>query len=36
MIIILNDVYPGTSTYSKVLFREVLYPIELKFGSVDF
>ena len=36
MITILNDVYPGNSTYSKVVFRELLHPIELKFGNVDF
>ena len=29
-------VYPGSSTHPKVVFREVLYPIELEFGKVDF
>ena len=25
----INDIYPGNSTHSKVVFREVLHPIEL-------
>ena len=32
----INDIYPGSSTYPKVVFREVLHPIELEFGNVDF
>ena len=35
-IIIINDIYPGSSTHPKVVFREVLHPIELEFGNVDF
>ena len=30
IIIIMNDIYPGSSTHSKVVFREVLHPIELE------
>ena len=30
------DIYPGSSTHPKVVFREVLHPIELEFGNVDF
>ena len=30
---IINDIYPGSSTYSKVVFREVLHQIELEFKS---
>ena len=26
----INDIYPGNSTHSKVVFREVLHPIELE------
>ena len=29
-------IYPGNSTHPKVVFREVLHPIELEFGTVDF
>ena len=29
IIIIINDIYPGSSTHSKVVFREVLHPFEL-------
>ena len=29
-MIIINDIYPGSSTHSKVVFREVLHPIELE------
>ena len=36
IIIIINDIYPGSSTHSKVVFREVLHAIELEFGNVDF
>ena len=36
IIIIIIDIYPGSSTHSKVVFREVLHPIELEFGNVDF
>ena len=28
-----NDIYPGSSTHSKVVFREVLHQIELEFKS---
>ena len=34
--IIINDIYPGSSTYPKVVVREVLHPIELEFENVDF
>ena len=30
IIIIINDIYPGSSTHSKVVFREVLHPFELE------
>ena len=30
------DIYPGSSTHPKVVFREVLHLIELEFGNVDF
>ena len=30
------DIYLGSSTHPKVVFREVLHPIELEFGTVDF
>ena len=33
---IIIDIYPGGSTHPKVVFREVMHPIELEFGSVDF
>ena len=33
---IISDIYPGSSTHSKVFSREVLHPIELEFGNVDF
>ena len=33
---LISDIYPGSSTHSKVVFREVLHPIELEFGNVDF
>ena len=36
IIIIIIDIYPGSSTHPKVVFREVLHPIELEFGNVDF
>ena len=36
IIIIIIDIYPGSSTHSKVVFKEVLHPIELEFGNVDF
>ena len=26
----MNDIYPGSSTHPKVVFREVLHPIELE------
>jgi len=34
--LIINDIYPGSSTHSKVVFKEVLHPIELEFGNADF
>ena len=33
LIIIINDIYPGSSTHLKVVFREVLHQIELEFKS---
>ena len=30
LIIIINDIYPGSSTHSNVVFREVLHPFELE------
>ena len=30
IIIIINDIYPGSSTHSKVVFREVLHLFELE------
>ena len=33
---IIIDIYPGSSTHPKVIYREVLHPIELEFGNVDF
>ena len=27
---------PGSSTHLKIVFREVLHPIDLEFGNVDF
>ena len=36
MVIIINiisNLYPGSSTHLKVVFREVLHPIELEFGK---
>jgi len=30
------DIYPGSSTHLKVIFREVPHLIELEFGNVDF
>jgi len=33
-VIIIIDDYPGSSTHPKVIFREVLHPIELEFGNV--
>ena len=33
---LINDVYRGSSTHLKVVFIEVLHPIELEFGNVDF
>ena len=32
-IIIIVNIYPGSSTHPKEVFREVLHPIELEFGS---
>ena len=34
--IIINDIYPGSFTHPKVVFREVMDPIKLEFGNVDF
>ena len=34
--ILIIDIYPGRSTHPKVVFREFLHPIELKFRNVDF
>ena len=34
--IIINDIYPGSFTHPKVAFREVMPPIKLEFGNVDF
>ena len=34
--IIISDIYPGSSSHLKVVFREVLHSIELDFGNVDF
>jgi len=34
--IIIIDIYPGSFTHPKVVFRDVLHPIELEFGYVDF
>ena len=34
--LIIIDIYPGISTHPKVVFREVLHPIKLKFRNVDF
>lgn len=36
MIIIINDIYPGSSTYTKVVLRVVLHPMELEFRNDDF
>jgi len=36
IITIIIDIYPGSSTHPKVVFKEVLHPIELEFGKVDF
>ena len=36
IIIIVNDINPVSSTHAKVVFREVLHPIKLEFGNVDF
>ena len=36
IIIIINDIYPGSSTHPKVVLGEVLHPIKLEFGNVDF
>ena len=30
LFIIINDIYPGSSTHSKVVLREVLHPLELE------
>ena len=30
LLLFINDIYPGSSTHSKVAFREVMYPIELE------
>lgn len=29
----MNDIYPGSATHAKVVFREVLHPIELEFEN---
>ena len=34
LVIIISDIYPGSSTHSKVFSREVLHWIELEFGNV--
>ena len=34
-IMVIGNIYPGSSTCLKVVFREVLHPIELEFGHVD-
>ena len=34
--ILITDIYPRSSTHTKVVFREVLHPIRLEFGNVDF
>ena len=34
MMNLINDIYPGSSTHEKVVFREVLHPIELEFRNV--
>ena len=34
--IIISDIYSGSSSHSKLVFREVLNPIELKFGNTNF
>ena len=34
--IIINDIYPGSFTHPKVVFREVMHPIKLEFGNVGF
>ena len=34
--IIINDIYPGSFTHPKVVFREVMHPINLEFGIVYF
>ena len=31
-----HDNYSGSTTHAKVILREVLHPIELKLGNVDF
>ena len=31
-----NDIYPGSSTHPTKVFTEVMHPIELEFGNVDF
>ena len=36
IILIVNDIYPGSSTHPKVVFGEVLHQIKLEFGNVDF
>jgi len=36
IIIIINEVYPRSSTHLKVVFREALHAIEFEFGNVDF
>lgn len=35
VIIIIIDIYPGSSTHPKVVFREVMHPIKLEFGNVS-
>ena len=34
--ILITDIYPGSSSHPKVVFREVLHPIRLEFRNVDF
>ena len=36
IIITIIDIYPGSFSHPKVVFREVLHPIQLEFGNVDF
>jgi len=36
LILMINDIYPESSTHAKVVFGEVLHQIKLEFGNVDF